>query len=97
MPQEILTSCILRNVRESLARIDVSTEFDEQISITRHKLGHFRNSSKKPWLSLKACAIHIVRGKTFCLRQIHEGMMKMENKQFRTMLGGRGGSLLVRE
>ena len=40
----------------------------------------------------------MVRGKTFCVRQIHKEMMKMENKQFRTMRGGGGGgSLLIRE
>lgn len=99
MCPEILTSNILSNVREPLARIDVSTEFDEQISIsiTRNQLGHFRNLSKKLWLSLKACAIHMVWGKTFCVGQIHKGMMKMENKQFRTMLGAGRGNLLVRE
>lgn len=49
------------------------------------------------WLSLKACAILLIKGQTLCVRQIHKGITEMENKQLRTMLGGGGGCLLVRE
>jgi len=39
-------------------------------------------------VELKTCVIHTVTGKTFCVRQSRKTMMKIENKQFRSLRGG---------
>ena len=39
-------------------------------------------------VELKACVIHTVKGKTLCVRQSRKTMMKIENKQFRSLSGG---------
>lgn len=39
-------------------------------------------------VELKTCVIHTVTGKTFCVRQSRKTMMKIENKQFRSLREG---------